>query len=432
MSDLRNAPPPFPRNADEMVVFVDFIHATYRLDFDAAAQDATALSTITFEADAPGLAAISIHQPVTWALLNDEPVELLAQDAPRNAASFRVLSRPVAPGTHTLTVKSVLCKEGPYGKPVTWTPDPPRLECIFNMSDIRRDNGYLEAFLPSNYNFDHFKISFSVTVRNTEVAHSLYSNGTVSSPAPGRWEVEYPDFFTTSCPWFHLVPSAEFDEETGTYRSRAGRTIPILAYTNKRKPAARPLGDFIDEARRILAELESDFGTYPHSSVIIFARGDWPFPMEYAGATATTFSALRHELNHSYFARSVIPANGDAGWIDEAIAIWWEHRDSPSVEKPESGVNMGRRSHYIRTTSDAVYHHAGRQFLAHLDYLLHDRGGLKRFLKHYARHKRHQSVTASEFQQLLEDFYGQPLQQLFEECVNFQPSMPRDSREVDA
>ena len=359
MSDLRHAPPSFPRNADQTVVFIDFTHAAYRLDFDAVTEEATALSTITFKADAPGLAAISIHQPVKWARLNDEPVRLLAQDAPRNASSFCVLSRPVAPGTHTLTVKSDLCKEGPYGKPVTWTPDPPRLECIFNMSDIRRDNGYLEAFLPSNYNFDQFKMSFSVTVRNTAVAHSLYSNGTVSNPAPGRWEVEYPDFFTTSCPWFHLVPSAEFDEEIGTYRSGAGRTIPILAYTNKREPAARPLGDFIEETQRILAELESDFGAYPHSSVIIFARGGWPFPMEYAGAATTTFGALRHELNHSYFARSVIPANGDAGWIDEAIAIWWDHRDRPSATKPEPGANMGRRSHYIRTTSDAVYNHAG-------------------------------------------------------------------------
>ena len=417
MTDFTYAPPSFVNSACQQVVFVDFIHARYQLEFDAEAREATAFSEIMFNADIPGLAAISLNQPVRSACLDGQNVTLADQVSPDAKASFKVLSKLVSSGTHLLTIRSGLTEPGPYGFPITWLPSEPRLHCIFNMSDLRRDGGYLEAFLPSNYCFDQFRMSFSVTVKNSPVTHSVFSNGVVSRLSPLHWKVEFPSFFTSSCPWFHLGPSDEFQTLQDQFLSSDGRTIPILVYTKSSRQAGSLMDSFVQLSKLILHELESEFGPFPHGSLTIFAKEEKEddVAMEYAGATATDLMSLRHELNHSYFARSVIPANGDAGWIDEAIAKWAD-RGYPRSEVPPEPFNMGWRSPYIRTTSDKAYT-VGRDFLAHLDYVLRERGGLKPFLAKYAKQKRHQTITALEFQELVEDFHGASLQQLFEAHV---------------
>ena len=116
-----------------------------------------------------------------------------------------------------------------------------------------------------------------------------------------------------------------------------------------------------------------------------------------------------------------MPVDGDAGWIDEAIAKWGDCGYLRSESPPVRQVNMGKRSQYVRTTSNEAYS-TGRDFLAHLDYVLRDRGGLKTFLKEYAKRKRHQSVTATEFQELMEEFYddrASDLKELFDRYVYF-------------
>ena len=55
--------------------------------------------------------------------------------------------------------------------------------------------------------------------------------------------------------------------------------------------------------------------------------------------------------------------------------------------------------------------------MAHLDYRLRAQGGLKPFLRRYATEKRHQSIKAREFQELVENFHGASLHHLFETYV---------------
>ena len=71
-----------------------------------------------------------------------------------------------------------------------------------------------------------------------------------------------------------------------------------------------------------MRELEQTYGPYPHEALLIYCTGNISGGMEYAGATMTSLEALGHEITHSWFARGVMPANGNAGWIDEAIARW--------------------------------------------------------------------------------------------------------------
>ena len=99
--------------------------------------------------------------------------------------------------------------------------------------------------------------------------------------------------------------------------------VPVLVHMNtewQREPV--DLERFMLSTKTILHDLESAFGPLPHGSVTVLARGTRPKAMEYAGAAATHIGALRHELDHSNFARSIMPANGNAGWIDEALATW--------------------------------------------------------------------------------------------------------------
>ena len=343
-------------------------------------------------------------------------------------ASFKILSKSVSPGTHVLKVRSSLFEKGPYGCPITWLSHPARVDCTFNMSDRKRDGGYLEAFLPSNYCFDQFQMSFTVAVLNSSKPHSVFSNGNVSTDTPGYWRVDFPNYFNSSCPWFHIGPSDEYESLQNEFSSSNGQTVPIFIYTKTSPRANDLLNTFLKYSLNILTELESDFGAFPHRALTIFAVEDRDFAMEYAGATATDLTALRHELNHSYFARGILPANGDAGWIDEAIATWADN-GYPRCEKLRiSAVNMGNRSKYIRTTSAAAYND-GRDLMSHLDCVLRERGGLIPFLKTYAEEKRYQPVTTEEFQDLLEKFYGGSLTDLFDTYVYGKKSTTQHSED---
>ena len=418
MSDLTYAPPPFLNADGQKVIFVDFTHAKYRLLFDATAQEARVYSEITFQTDAKGFPVISVNQVVHSACLDGRAIKIARSVFPRrNGIVSDPFKNASHRGIHVLTLTSDLTNRGPYGYPNTWLSDPARVDCVFDMSDLRnREGGFLESFLPSNLNFDHFRMSFSVTLHNSSASHAIFSNGAVSHLSQGRWKVEFPSFFTSCCPWFHLAPVADYQSKNAKFRSRDGRIIPIVVYTKTSKKVQNLLNIFVQDTKKILSDLESDFGPFPHSSVTILAQGKGKGGMEYAGATSTGLKSLRHELDHSYFARSVIPANGDAGWIDEAIAKWADKGYPRSKTPPVRPVNMSGRSPYIRTTGPEAYS-IGRDFLAYLDYLLRKRGGLKKFLAVYAEKKRHQSITAIEFQDLVEDFYGGSLQQFFEAYV---------------
>lgn len=425
--DLSYAPPQFTNGAGQRVIFVQFIDASYELTFDAETREASVSSTIRFESESTGFPAIGLRQPVTSVELNGEVIDLQDQDSPDGEATFRILTKSVTPGRYELTIVSVISESGPRGLPIQWRSNPNRLHCIFGMSDIRRDGGFLEAYLPSNYEYDHFGMTFSVRIVNSTVEHSVFTNGVATSPASDEWNIEFPSFYTTSCPWFHLGPANEYELLRSEFESSDGRIIPILVYTTSNLIlGGLELERFRDLAGTVLADLESDFGPFPHDSVTIFAIGMRQGGMEYAGATATHLGSLRHELDHSYFARSISPASGDAGWMDEAIASWGDAGYPRSASPPSRTANMGKRSAYIRTTSSDAYT-VGRDFIAHLDFVVRDQGGMKQMLAGYVAQKRRSSVTSAEFQSLVESFHGASLEDLFKTYVYAETPTPFDA-----
>jgi hypothetical protein len=135
--------------------------------------------------------------------------------------------------------------------------------------------------------------------------------------------------------------------------------------------------------------------------------------MEYGGATMTSTGALGHELIHSWFARGVMPANGNAGWIDEAIASW---RDNGYPRRTtgfsNSPINLGGFSQYRRHTTSAAYS-SGASFISYLDGTLASVGGMKEMLTLLWIEKRRQTITVPMFQSFLEEKSGKDLSQLF-------------------
>jgi hypothetical protein len=417
-SDLAYAPPAFTNSAGERIVFVDFIEAEYVMEFDASNRVAQAHSTVSFMSDEEGHPAFSLRQAVLSAELDGATVRIRDEEAPDRQALFKSVSKSVPAGAHTLSIVSTVKRPGPTGRnPVLWYKNPERLQCLFDMSDLRTDGGYLEAYLPSNYEYDHFRMTFRVKVLNSTEEHRIFTNGTVKETGSNEWEVRFPDFFTTSCPWFHMGPSHEFVSQQRDFKSCDGRSIPVIIYTTSHlADSGVDLEAFQETAHDVLETLESTFGPFHHPSVTVFATGLGRGGMEYSGATSTRLGSLRHELDHSYFARSVTPCNGDAGWIDEAIASWADAGYPSSPNPPLGTSNMGNRSPYIRTTNMDAYS-LGRSFLAHIDHVLSDQEGLKKMLAVYAQEKRHASVRAKEFQSLIEGFHGASLADLFNTYV---------------
>jgi len=418
VSDLIYAPPDFTNKAGESIIFVDFIDANYEIEFDVKAQEAVANSTIIFNSSKKGFPAISIHQQVISCQLDGENVQLQDQLAPDCQSKFKIAKKIMEPGTHELKITNTLSKLGPRtNPPVRWYSNPNRFHCILGMSDLRRDGGFLESYIPSNYEYDHFRMTFSVKILNSMVEHTIFTNGTMTEISPEEWVIKFPSFYTTSCPWINIGVKNEYISLDSEFHSTDGRILPISVYTTKHLAKSEvEIEIFRDEAISILNRLESDFGPFPHSSITIFATGLGKGGMEYAGATATNLGSLRHELDHSYFARSILPSNGDSGWMDEAIAMWGDANYPKSTKPPYSSSNLGNRSPYKRTTSYDSYS-IGRDFLKYLDYILSDQGGLIKMLASYAVQKRHSSVSAKEFQSLVEVFHGSSLDDLFNKYV---------------
>ncbi len=139
--------------------------------------------------------------------------------------------------------------------------------------------------------------------------------------------------------------------------------------------------------------------------------------MEHCGATMTSLSALGHELTHSWFARGVMPTDGNSGWIDEAIASWRDDGYPRASAAPNrSPVNMGNFSVYRRHTSMDAYT-LGARLISELDYLFRDQGGMKAVLKEMYGQAKRTTITNAYFQSFMESETGMNLQAVFDRYV---------------
>jgi hypothetical protein len=395
-ANMHLAPPNFDEN-----IFVDFKKANYKLDFNFKERSLIATSVIEFESNAIGYPLVDLVPSPINVVLDGEITSFSTVQLPGTNSVMLRVNTIIGRGKHYLQVTNRIKTNVLFG-----------LRSVASAFWIRdlKDRMFLEQYIPSNLEYDQYQMTFDVNfIRKRKVRQDIYTNGDVTKVNDNRYIIKFPEYYTVSSPYFHTTRKGAMFKRTSTYTSITGREFPIIVYA--RWPF---LKKFHQEAIDVMEELENDYGPWPHKSLVAFNAGLGG--MEHSGATMTSFGALDHEMIHSYFAKGVMPANGNSGWIDEAIASWRD-RGYPQKTLPGFvGTNMGAHSPYTRSTDRRAYGD-GSSFMAYLDYRLSNKGGLKSFLKGYFEAYKHTLITTEHFKNNLEFFLGEDLDQEFNQYV---------------
>jgi hypothetical protein len=157
------------------------------------------------------------------------------------------------------------------------------------------------------------------------------------------------------------------------------------------------------------------YGPFPHPTLTIFnnlKNGG----MEYGGAAVAVVDNVGHELAHSYFGRGVMPANGNAGWIDEAMADFAFYGDGPWDLKV---LNMGDHSPYFRA-NDREGYSQGVVLLEQLGKKFKKKDPAKNFndfLKTWTKDYSGKVITNEILRASLEKYSGMNLKKTFDKYV---------------
>ncbi len=385
-ASIEQAPPNFPY-ADGDAVFVDFTKADYKITYDFAAKTATVESEMEFDMPAKGYPIFDLIPEPLSLKLDDTAVTANLQSDPDGASKFRVVNQLSTPGSHRLSIVHKM-KQGVSFRAAG-------VASGFWMSDLS-DREYLEQYLPTNFEFDQIPMKIRVEVTGAKgMPHVLRANGTVKTVSENIFEVEFPKFYTTSSMFFHLLPVGAVPSMEFTFDSVDGRKLPVEIYTTG------SLKGYADEVKYVLKELETDYGPFPHAKVIVYGAGGGG--MEYSGATMSALSAVGHELFHSYNARAVMPAQGNAGWIDEAMSSWRD-RGYQAKKTPGLTTKMAGHSVWTRMTDDNAYTR-GAAFLEWMAGKMETRGqSFKTFLRGYFEKNFYSTVTTETLRAAMEAY----------------------------
>lgn len=364
-----NLAPP-PKTVDGLAavpVDIQAIDAVFR--FDAAASEATADATVTYAVGpVAGNPIFDLRQNIDSAWLDGAvfpPAQLAHHDfGSESFTNLRVIESMQSAGSvHTLRVRYPLATPdaqlgGSYLPAIEWTPGP-RLRFVFGLSDLNKAR-YAEAWLPANLIYDQFAITLEILIVNTLVAHSVITNGTLTSLGTNHWRVSFPSRFTALSPMLEVRSGDTLEMQTDTtVLPVSGKTVTLEAW--------RPAGTSVDltaqlnSLKTLLADNENRYGGYLHDHrFTVFFNGSGG--MEYEGGTTSSNAALLHETFHSWYARGVKPASQADGWWDEGFATF--HDDGADDALPfdfTSGpVLLCSRDPWQRNTPGNSYSDGGR------------------------------------------------------------------------
>lgn len=390
-NDLAHRPKSFSTEKGK-AVFVDFIEAIYNITYDSMAKKASVVAVIKFDAPEAGFPIFDSVQVPTSVILDGEEVGSVATQTPSRETTLRLVSKAVSTGPHTMTISV------PLVDLVSFTGD--GVKSAYWTSDLA-SREFMERYMPANFEFDQVRMAFNITFIGSKKKQVIYTNGVMKEIKSNMIQIVYPSYYTSSSIFFHTVPEGAVEEMRFTLKSIDGRTLPAVVYISKSFWTGG-LDGLKKRTEEIFHELEADYGAFLHPSVIVYNAGAGG--MEYCGATMTDASALGHELFHSYFARGVMPANGNSGWLDEALASW---RDDgyKSREDMSGSSKMSAHPYYTRTTDRAAYTY-GAKFMSYLDGKFKAKGGLKQFMRHMVDKRSLNPLFVEEFSKEMSEFYG--------------------------
>ncbi len=394
---FEHAPPAFKYDGTK-AVFVDFIHAQYNIVYNVKKEEAFVESVITFEMPETGYPIFDLVNTPLTVKVNEKNSSHELINVPGNVSRVRVAKTQVTKGQHKLIITSNIVN-GTLFKTKQTSSNWGNVSSGFFIRDLK-DRMFLEKYVPTNYEYDQYKMDMDVKVLGTKRWHSLFVNGKKTKITENHYKVSFPEWYCASSVYFHLVPINRFVRWYLSYPSIDGRKIPVTIYSNYRF-----YNHYVKrKAWNVLAELEADYGPFPHDQLVIYGTGVRG-GMEHAGATETSIVSLGHELQHQYFAKAIHPANGNSGWLDEAIASWRDKGHQTHDRPFYESVNLAKHNQYTRKTDKRSYKY-GRSFMAYIDYQLKNAGhkGLKDFLKIYFAKRKYTNVTTEIFKHDLEEY----------------------------
>jgi hypothetical protein len=308
---------------------IDIESITAQFIFDGATQTASADATITYTVGPGGGNPIfDLRQTITQAWLDavNFPIAQLAhhQFGTGTFTDLRVIESAQAAGSvHTLRVQYGLAlpnseMTGSYPPVLAWSAGP-KLQFAFGMSDLREAR-YLEAWLPANLIFDQFGIELEIQIVGTMAAHSLITNGSVTTLGSNHWQISFPGRFTALSPMLEIRASDTLTSQTDSVvLPVSGKTVTIEA--TKLTSSTVNLTTEINRIKTFLTDNENDYGAYLHDNRFVAFFHNLA-GMEYEGGTTSSTGALLHETFHSWFARGLKPASQADGWWDEAFTVF--------------------------------------------------------------------------------------------------------------
>jgi hypothetical protein len=416
-SDLSKAPPSFAYQNGK-AVFVDFLTSRISYEFDTQSNKATAYATVEFVAGEAGFPVIDLVANASAIRLNGTsipPANFQTTSDPNQATRLRVLKALVEENSHnTLEIEYSLGSDS-----ITFSSGAARIG--FFMSDLTvGGRTYWEQYGPANFEYDQFQLSVDIRVTGSNVTHEVYSNGVETKLGTHHWLVEFPEYFTASSIFLHLTDKARMTEQRYTFQG-AERQIPVVVYSLNSSLVSQG----VSRSRSVMNELEQTYGPFVHDKVVIYLTSSGG-GMEYCGATVTSMGTLGHELTHSYFARGVMPSDGNSGWIDEAVASWrddgYPRRGAPS----RNPVNLGAFSPYRRHTTQLAYS-SGALLMSEFDGMFQNQGGMKSILRTLFDTQKLQTITVNDFKLFLENMTGRNLNSIFNRYVYGRSSLKFDS-----
>lgn len=409
---LEFAPPAFVRGTSQAVP-MDIEKIDLSLTFDAAAKKTMGVATVIFHTAEEGQPFFDLVPAITSAKVDG--VELALADVPVVAiptsdTKVRVINRVIPAGNdHELQISYDLSEAITFANGV--------VTAGFFMDDLASGGRkFWELYGPANYEFDQFKQVLHLKITNSDKEHRLFTNAAVSNVAANEWLLDFPDYFTTSSFYLHLVAKNRFVERSGIFHGLEG-DIPVLAYAATASNADAGLRDML----KVLAENEQTFGAYAHAQALAYVTPTGG-GMEHCGATMTSLWALEHEFTHSWFARGVMPANGNAGWIDEAIASWRDDGYIRASTGPSGAPhNLGGFSPYRRHTTDAAYT-TGRDLIGAFDkqfetFSHEGQMGMRGILRMLFQERKRTTISVDFFKSFIERVTGTDLTSTFNKYV---------------
>lgn len=383
------------RQNEEVHAPMNFLTQSLTMTFDPAAQKITGHSSITFKLKHDGRPYFELQGTLKNIKMNNSNTTATSIKDPdgQNQSYWSINETVSSNETHTV--------EFDYDLPtsrVTFTDGGVRF--LTDMTDL--SGKFFEYWGPVGFEEDAFSMNLKLVVKNSTSTHKLYTNGDITSSDSSTWQIRFPDFFTKSSFYVHLTNSV-LPSKSFVYKGLK-KDIPITVYGVTQSLVNTAVSQLPD----LFKELEGDYGPYHHDKFLAYMN-DRSGGMEYVGATITSVASLDHELLHSWFARSVIPADGRSGWIDEAMASWRDYGYTRArTTLTRSATNLANYSPFRKTTPSNSYVD-GRGLFAELDSEFASQGGLKPVMKALADKYKHNIITNEEFWNFLEEKTGMDL-----------------------